>query len=67
MAFTTAKIGTTLNQRALAVHFDRSTSWVRSRGELITGFANYRGRAQQETWARMEYSTKRPAGYRRVV
>lgn len=64
------KIGATLNQRGLACRLDRSTSWVRRQGELVTGYArdfDEPKRAHQETWARAEYSNKRLAGYKRVT
>lgn len=52
-------IGYTLNQRALANHLFASIYWVRSRGELVTRHG--------ETWARMEYSNHRCAGYKLVT
>ncbi|HLH95063.1 MAG TPA: hypothetical protein VKW08_08085 [Xanthobacteraceae bacterium] len=54
-------IGTTLSQRALACHLDRSVSWVRNQGETVYRFG--------EKWERMEWRGHpgRCAGYRRVV
>jgi hypothetical protein len=50
------KVGYTLSQRALAAHLFASTSWVRREGELVTRHG--------ETWARMEFSNRRCAGYK---
>jgi hypothetical protein len=64
------KIGTTLTQTALAARLDRSTTWVRDQGELVTGYAldsKNKRRAHEETWARMEFSNRRCAGYKLMV
>jgi hypothetical protein len=53
------KVGYTLTQSALASHLFVSPSWIRRQGELVT--------ARGETWARMEYSSHRCAGYKLVV
>lgn len=50
---------TTLSQIGLADRWGKSAAWVRSRGERVT----WNG----ETWARMEYSTRRLAGYKLVT
>ena len=52
------RVGYTLSQKALAAHLYVSTSWVQRQGELVTRHG--------ETWARMEYSSHRCAGYKRV-
>jgi len=59
-------IGTTLSQTALAIHLRRSTSWVRRQGDYVTGTASHLTARWQETWARIEFSNKRCAGYKRV-
>ncbi len=59
-------VGTTLSQIALAVHLRRSAKWVREQGDFVTGTARHMTARWQETWARMEYSNKRCAGYKRV-
>lgn len=46
----------TLSQVGLSIHLGKSVAWVRAQGELVS----WRG----ETWARMEYSNHRCAGYR---
>lgn len=51
-------VGYTLSQCALAARLLRSTSWIRSQGELVTQCG--------ETWVRMEYSGGRCAGYKLV-
>lgn len=53
------KTGYTLSQRALAAHLFVSTSWVRRQGDLVTRHG--------ETWARMEFSNRRCAGYKLMV
>lgn len=50
---------TTLNQTGLSMRWGKSAQWIRRQGEYVT----WNG----ETWARMEYSSKRCAGYLQVV
>jgi hypothetical protein len=50
------RVGTTLSQVALAMHWRRSPSWIRDQGEFVTWHG--------ETWARMEFSNRRCAGYK---
>lgn len=49
----------TLSQIALSARLGKSVSWIRRQGEYVT----WRG----ETWARMEWSLKRCAGYKLVI
>lgn len=53
------KVGDTLSQTALAMHLYVTTKWIRRQGELVTRHG--------ETWARMEYSSHRCAGYKFMV
>lgn len=52
------RIGDTLNQTALSMRWGKSAQWIRHQGDYVT----WNG----ETWARMEFSSRRCAGYRLV-
>lgn len=52
-------IGYTLSQIALAGRIFRGTDWIRRQGDFVTQCG--------ETWARMEYSNNRCAGYKLVT
>jgi hypothetical protein len=52
------RIGCTLSQKALACHLYTTTGTIRRKGERVTRHG--------ETWARIEHSNRRCAGYKLV-
>lgn len=63
----TTKMGDTLSQRGLSIRINRSTSWIRKQGALVSGVAGETPNSptrRRETWQRIEYSDRRLFGYK---
>ena len=55
------RISDTLSQVGLAMRLARSTTWIRNRGDVVSGT---NGNGECEIWTRMEFGNGRNAGYK---